>query len=124
MKCPFCLSVNSEVVDVQMARGQRWVKRRRRCIAHWCGRDWVTVEKTDFHASLDRKYRGENWAEARSAALARDGHACRSCGATKRLAVHHIRPYREFRGDYAAANKPENLKTLCPSCHAKEEGGS
>jgi 5-methylcytosine-specific restriction endonuclease McrA len=70
----------------------------------------------------DGKYRGENWKEAREDALVRDSRKCRTCGSKRGLAVHHIRAYREFRGDYLAANQLSNLKTLCGSCHAKEEG--
>lgn len=45
------------------------------------------------------------------------------------LHVHHIRPFREFgyvpgqNENYREANKPENLITLCPSCHRQAEAG-
>ncbi len=46
--------------------------------------------------------------------LARDGYRCRSagCGSARFLAVHHRVP-REKGG----SNRPENLVTLCGSCH-------
>lgn len=44
---------------------------------------------------------------ARKAALK---SACEACGTTSKLAIHH--EDRNWRN-----NKPENLKTLCGSCH-------
>jgi len=76
---------------------------------------------------------GPNWQEQRQRVLERDGHRCRTCGATARpgqgLHVHHIRPFREFgyvpgrNRAYLEANRPENLVTLCPSCHRRAEEG-
>jgi len=55
--------------------------------------------------------------------LARDLHRCRApgCGRTRFLEVHHIKP-RQQGGN----NHPENLVTLCASCHRlwHERGGS
>jgi len=42
----------------------------------------------------------------------RDGNICTSCGSSRRLAVHHINYIKEDL-------RPENLITLCPSCHGK-----
>jgi DEAD/DEAH box helicase domain-containing protein len=45
------------------------------------------------------------------------------------LHVHHIRPFREFgyipgqNENYRDANQPDNLITLCPSCHRQAEAG-
>ncbi len=46
--------------------------------------------------------------------LARDRHRCRvrGCGHTRFLEVHHLVPRSEGGG-----NEPENLVTLCASCH-------
>ncbi len=76
---------------------------------------------------------GPNWPEQRQAALARDNHRCRSCGAEARpgqgLHVHHIRPFREYgyvpgqNEAYRLANDLDNLATLCPSCHRRAEAG-
>jgi len=50
--------------------------------------------------------------------LKRDGHACVECGATPCiLHVAHIEDYR-INGN----NHPDNLRTLCPECHAAEGG--
>jgi hypothetical protein len=48
------------------------------------------------------------WRRTRARILARDGHACRSCGAPA-TEVHHAAPPRE---DDAA------LVSLCHACHA------
>ncbi len=76
---------------------------------------------------------GPNWREQRLKALERDGHRCRTCGATARpglgLHVHHIRPFRDYRYErdkndaYRVANKLDNLVTLCASCHRRAEAG-
>ena len=54
--------------------------------------------------------------------LARDKHRCQApgCGRTRFLEVHHLKP-RSQGGN----NKPENLMTLCGSCHRlwHERGG-
>lgn len=74
---------------------------------------------------------GPSWPQARAAALARDGHTCRQCGAPQRGGrqhdVHHIRPFREFGYTLGAnrndlqANTLDNLITLCPTCHHRAE---
>ena len=50
----------------------------------------------------------------RRGVLARDGHRCRApgCGRTRFLEVHHLVP--RSRG---GTNHPENLVTLCGTCH-------
>ena len=72
--------------------------------------------------------RGPNWKEQRKKALKRDDYKCQICG--KKIgrkawdtAVHHIKAYREFDGDYFNANKLTNLITLCRNCHPKVEFG-
>lgn len=46
----------------------------------------------------------------------RDGRRCAFCDSTDRPNVHHV--------DYSKNNcRPENLLTLCPSCHAKTTNG-
>ena len=74
---------------------------------------------------------GPTWDARREDALARDGHRCRLCGqsseADRPLEVHHMTPLRTFMAQYARpvalrlAHAPENLMTLCPTCHKKVE---
>jgi len=45
----------------------------------------------------------------------RDGNKCKRCGCTESLHVHHIVP--EWAG---GRDEPENLITLCISCHSKD----
>lgn len=72
-------------------------------------------------------YYGPNWDVIRARIIARDGNACRdddhiAAGGSKsddRLVVHHIKPLREFGGDYDTANQEHNLITLCTLCHGR-----
>jgi hypothetical protein len=76
------------------------------------------------HAFQRRKYcnrtcmaKAQLQEDARLAALRKRaerfrGRACEMCGATESLAVHH----KDFD---PANNSPENLTTLCGSCHTK-----
>ena len=74
---------------------------------------------------------GPNWPAQRDAALARDGHRCRHCGAYEREGrqhdVHHVTPFRSFgyvpgaNDLFKFANVLENLITLCLNCHHRVE---
>ncbi|MCC7021125.1 MAG: DEAD/DEAH box helicase [Ardenticatenales bacterium] len=107
--------------------------------AHVAGGYWFTLDEAcverlraigrwDFDPSGDR---GPNWPVQRVAALARDGHRCRLCGAAPRPGrthdVHHLRPFRLFgwlkgsNENYRLANDLDNLITLCPACHRLAE---
>lgn len=81
-------------------------------------------------AGLDSPYRateyGPNWSKQRQKALDRDGYTCRVCGTSSKeldreLSVHHIKPRREFDGNWKQ-NELDNLITVCPQCHGKVEG--
>lgn len=45
----------------------------------------------------------------------RDGRKCQSCGSTRWVHYHHLRPLAAGGSD-----TPENLLTLCSSCHRRE----
>jgi DEAD/DEAH box helicase domain-containing protein len=100
--------------------------------AYWTWIGPQTVERLEAEGVLipPNDY-GPGWKIARRAALTRDGHTCRQCGAAEREGrshdVHHIRPFREFgyvpsenHNDWEA-NQLENLITLCSTCHARAE---
>lgn len=75
-----------------------------------------------------KRYYGPNWYEQRKLAYERDGGVCQVCGdkpsrGKRKNAVHHIKPRRQFNGDYVAANDLSNLITLCHSCHPKADQG-
>lgn len=86
-----------------------------------------TNPKAYLSRSANPRWRGCNWQRQKRAALQRDGRKCQICRRKKRkglrIDVHHIRPFREFDGDYVSANQLLNLITLCRSCHAKVEFG-
>ena len=74
------------------------------------------------------KNRGVNWSTQRKLAYARDKGECQYCGkkpqkGKNKFQVHHIKPFRDFNGDYLSANLLTNLITLCPSCHKFAENG-
>jgi DEAD/DEAH box helicase domain-containing protein len=82
---------------------------------------------------------GPEWSAQRDAARSRDGYRCRACGAPepggRQHDVHHKIPFRAFLADpglraglapedaWLAANRLENLVTLCASCHWRAETG-
>jgi hypothetical protein len=57
--------------------------------------DWGVVDPTTRRFVLDR-----------------DGHRCLRCGASERLEMDHIRPYRD-----GGLTIPRNLQTLCKPCN-------
>ncbi|MFQ5921980.1 MAG: DEAD/DEAH box helicase [Anaerolineales bacterium] len=100
--------------------------------AYWLWIGPETVERLEADGVLipPNDY-GPDWPNAREAALERDEHRCRQCGAPEREVrshdVHHIRPFRDYgyvpgesRND-REANQLENLITLCPACHSRAE---
>jgi DEAD/DEAH box helicase domain-containing protein len=91
--------------------------------------DWVS----------DPNEYGPEWSAQRDAARARDGYRCQACGAPeldgRQHDVHHKIPFRAFLADpslraglaanqaWLAANRLENLITLCATCHSRAEAG-
>src|SRR5574338_202039 len=66
---------------------------------------------------------GPGWGRLRDNIRMRDGYKCQVCGAPetgRRHDVHHKVPFRAF-ASAEEANRPDNLTTLCPSCHHKVE---
>ncbi|CAN7654949.1 HNH endonuclease signature motif containing protein [Paenibacillus sp. LjRoot153] len=66
-------------------------------------------------------YKSSAWLKCRVFALTRDNHLCQPCLRKKRLTpatiVHHINPFEEF---LELALEPDNLESVCASCHNKE----
>lgn len=99
--------------------------------------------QTDFIDQLKRGEEHPNWepdttdrygsgwtVKKKREVRKRDGYECQVCGLSQqehleklgaRLNVHHIIPARKF-DDAEARNSPDNLVTLCRSCHSKWEG--
>lgn len=65
-----------------------------------------------------RVYQSPEWKAVRLRVIQRDG-SCRLCGSTARLTVHHITPAAD---DDMAALDPDNLVTLCSTCHGRIDG--
>lgn len=59
----------------------------------------------------------KRWQETREAVKQRDNYACRECGASERLEVHHRVKLRFVADPYDMSN----LETVCPSCHRKKD---
>lgn len=58
--------------------------------------------------------RSPHWRLTRKAALGRARYQCSSCGATRRLQVHHLTYQRLGR------ERDEDLRVLCEDCHHQE----
>ena len=77
---------------------------------------------------------GPNWPAQRDSARARDGYRCSQCGLAERSGrqhdVHHVRPFRSYgyrpglNTAYLEANRLDNLRTLCRTCHQRLETGN
>jgi 5-methylcytosine-specific restriction endonuclease McrA len=61
-----------------------------------------------------------SWQLVRAAVRRRDDNACRRCGSSKSLGVHHVVPIVQG----GSAFSPDNLLTLCRRCHEAEEKNS
>jgi len=73
--------------------------------------------------SASRNYYGKNWEEIRNAIRARDQYTCQVCGKKETGTTHHVHhkiPFKSFK-DPEAANRPDNLITLCFACHQRAE---
>ncbi len=68
---------------------------------------------------------GSGWKTITEKIKERDKHTCQHCGLHENLSktplhVHHKIPFKQFT-DPHRANHPENLVTLCPTCHRAAE---
>lgn len=87
---------------------------------------WLEDVSIDIRALTDG-YKPYRWQHQKSnrmdenlrkAVIMRDGGKCMECGKKNcKLEVHHIKP-RRLNG----SNTPDNLITLCETCHQKTEG--
>jgi predicted nucleic acid-binding Zn ribbon protein len=77
------------------------------------------MRATISNRTLDIWLLGPMPKKLRDAILERDGYKCYICGKTTELHVHHI-----IRRSQGGEHKPENLITLCSSCHRTIESCS
>jgi DEAD/DEAH box helicase domain-containing protein len=85
----------------------------------------ATVEKLreEKKWSVDPNNYGPEWKQLRNEVRKRDNYQCQVCGlpeSDRSHDVHHKTPFRSFQS-HLAANRLENLVTLCPRCHRRVE---
>jgi DEAD/DEAH box helicase domain-containing protein len=99
--------------------------------AYWIAVSEETVSKlrdANLWTNDINKY-GPNWKRISEVIRARDYYRCQNCGAAESERahdVHHKTPFRAFRDENGKimlerANHPENLITLCHTCHRLAE---
>lgn len=104
-----------------------------KCRGAWLSQNVSGENHPNWKGGWDPYY-GPNWRSQRKKARERDNHTCQICGATREelgreLDVHHVKAFREFgyikdeNKNYRAANRLDNLISLCSSCHHKVENG-
>jgi len=104
------------------------------CRAEWMKHEMVGENHPRWRGGYADPNYGPNWRRQRRRALKRDQHRCQDCGITEathierfaeNLSVHHKTRLLDFQADgeidYKAANKLENLVSLCRRCHMDRE---
>lgn len=97
-----------------------------RCKGDWLSENRVGEDHPCWKGNGEGvQYYGPDWHEQRHRALRRDQYRCQMCGATtaelgQTPDTHHITPLKSFDG-YEAANRLENLISLCSTCHTRME---
>lgn len=104
------------------------MQKTRKFCSQDCYHTWNSGENHPLYTGTRDKYYGPNWYAQGRKARKRDGYRCQCCRITetklgRKLDVHHIEPFRSFRGDYKRANRLSNLISLCSSCHKLAEHG-
>ena len=85
-----------------------------------------TGQRCDTCAPAHRKqhndarayYHTPAWRRVRNHVVDRDYGQCTVCASSRLLAVHHVLARKD-----GGADTPDNLVTLCTSCHSKLEAG-
>lgn len=122
---PALVEVECLNCGARFRRTQAAVKRVSRSFCgNLCRRAYAVGELHPSWRGGQQPNRGSGWQRIAEAARERDGYRCRWCGKTQadngqRLCVDHIRPWRTWT-DKVAANDPENLASLCKSCHGRK----
>lgn len=98
----------------------------------FCSRECSTKHQRGEHHHASRSprlpRRGRVWKELGLKVKERDGFACVRCGKPEgpahrdRLQIDHVIPARSF-DDPAVADRMDNLRSLCASCHATKTFG-
>ncbi len=90
-----------------------------------CKRRWRDDHRAEVRLKGRPEHRGGDWDRIARGIRERDGFRCRSCGVSeesleRQLDVHHVVPFRAFKSA-DRANNPDNLISLCQSCHKQAE---
>ena len=85
------------------------------CYGQWQKENTAGPANPNFVAESSRRGSGQ-WERNRKAVLERDHYACVRCGNTYRPHVHHR---EKWNPDDPKTHVPDNLETLCASCHRK-----
>ena len=101
------------------------------CHSAWLSRAFEGDGHPNWKGGVHQEY-NRGWYRSKTDTLERDGNTCVVCGITaeefgRNLDVHHIIPVRLFMAsddhDSADAHFPENLITLCVTCHRRADHG-
>lgn len=80
--------------------------------------DCFEIVHWEFHKFSESDVKGRRTYEYKvwkDTVKSRDGNKCVMCGSTRRLEVHHIKPFAEFP---EFRTDPNNGITLCRNCHS------
>ena len=86
-----------------------------RCYGAWQSEHATGEANPNFRPQSPRRGSGQ-WMRNRLVVLDRDGHRCTDCGSTHRL---HVHPLREWDQNDPSTHEPDNLVTVCASCHRR-----
>lgn len=108
-----------------------YAREKRKCL--YCGKEFEVIKsKTkkycshQCYANSNRKEnqlpkrRGSNWNTIRRR-FKENPCLCEMCKKVVAKDLHHIIPYKYFKGDFNRANNPSNIIALCQKCHVKSE---
>lgn len=114
--------ITCERCGTQFSRPKSIVEGARYCTRACRDKHWIGAQTPNWQNGDGVYKRGPRWYSIRRAILARD-KVCQHCGEDGKLHVHHKIPFRMF-DDPDVANDADNLISLCPPCHRKEDAKS
>jgi hypothetical protein len=140
-----CINCNTIFTPWKRQRGRKIVKDNSRkccspkCVIAWISNNQARKDKISkaFTGSNHPNWkggmsmvrnlskRGSGWLKIAEEVRDRDGRKCTKCNKTenengRKLDVHHIRPFHEFKTT-KEANLKSNLISMCKSCHRKQD---
>jgi hypothetical protein len=91
---------------------------------HWRGgdaagalADWLGARGAGGHTAFyDAYLQSDAWRAKRARVLQLAGGVCQDCGRARATDAHHLTYAR------LGAERPEDLRALCPRCHARAHG--